>query len=130
MSAFDKIIVRLKGLNTMQKVLMVLLADFAVLNAAVVIAYMLRLSAFELPPADKKFIYFIAPILSVIAAYGIGVYAIAARNYSQTIEKKLAIAQVIATSLWAFVLSASSGSVPTTNARGLLTPNLPTTRTS
>jgi FlaA1/EpsC-like NDP-sugar epimerase len=104
MSAFDNIIVRLKGLNKIQKIFLVLCADYAVLNATVLIAYMLRLSAFEFPPADKKFIYLVAPTLSVIAAYAFGVYDIAARNYSQTIEKKLAVSQVVATSSWAFLL--------------------------
>jgi FlaA1/EpsC-like NDP-sugar epimerase len=104
MSAFDNIIVRLKGLNKIQKIFLVLCADYAVLNATVLIAYMLRLSAFEFPPADKKFIYLVAPTLSVIAAYAFGVYDIAARNYSQTIEKKLAVSQVVATSFWAFLL--------------------------
>jgi FlaA1/EpsC-like NDP-sugar epimerase len=104
MSAFDKIKLKLKSLSIRQKVLLVLLADFVVLNTSVFVAYMLRLSAFELPPADKKFIYFVAPILSVIAAYAFGVYSIASRNYSHSIERKLTVAQIVATLSWAFLL--------------------------
>ncbi len=110
MSALQISIGKLKDLSSAQKIVLVVLADLALLYVAVLLAYVLRLSSFGLPPPDTRFAYLIVPILSVVVAYIFGVYAAAARNYSQTIERKLAASQFVATIVW-MVLLLSIGTV-------------------
>jgi FlaA1/EpsC-like NDP-sugar epimerase len=104
MPIFEKFVAYLKELNSFQKILFVLAADYLVLNWAAVTSYMLRLSSFELPPAETAFVYFIVPVLGVVSAYSFGVYEAAARNYSEVIERKLLASQITATLVWALLL--------------------------
>lgn len=83
---------------------MVLLVDFIVLNIAIIVAYILRRSAIEFPPSEKLPLYFVAPIISVVLAYIFGVYEAAARNYSHSIERKLALSQLVAALAWVVLL--------------------------
>jgi FlaA1/EpsC-like NDP-sugar epimerase len=95
---------KLKEMDSAKKILLVLIVDLIMLNLAVVVAYMLRLSSLELPSSANFFAYFMAPVLSVTVAYGFRVYEAAARNYSPSIERKLALSQVVAALIWSLAL--------------------------
>ena len=99
-----KLITELQNLNQTTKIFVVALCDFAVLTAAVLLAYCLRLSDFQLPPADKILLYLIAPLISIVIAGAFGVYFSAARTFSGDVEKKLLLSQLVVPFVWAFIL--------------------------
>ncbi len=94
----------LKSLPPKQKVAIVLLADLVLLVAVLLLSYMLRLSAFELPPFDRSMAYAMAPFLSLACAYGAGVYQSAARSYSSRTEHAVIFSQGLAILLWSLLL--------------------------
>jgi FlaA1/EpsC-like NDP-sugar epimerase len=101
----------LRTLPPQAKIMVTIAADLVLLNLVVLVSYMLRISAFTLPPGDRYAAYFIAPVLSVICAYAVGIYQSAARNYSHTIERRLALSQFLAIALWSLwlVLAGTAG---------------------
>ncbi len=104
MFTFQSLVSQLKEMTSAKKIVLVLVADLIVLNLAVVLAYMLRLSALEFPPSANFIAYFMAPVLSVTVAYIFQVYEAAARNYSHSIERKLAASQVVTAFVWSLSL--------------------------
>lgn len=94
----------LKTLQPKSKVAIVLLVDFVMLVGALLLSYMLRLSAFELPPFDRSMVYSFAPFLSLACAYGAGVYQSAARSYTSRTEYAVVLSQCLAVLLWALLL--------------------------
>jgi FlaA1/EpsC-like NDP-sugar epimerase len=94
----------LRTLPPQAKILVTIAADFVLLSGVVSLAYMLRISAPKLPPSDLHAAYYIAPVLSVVCTYAVGIYQSAARNYSHTIERRLAISQALTMVLWSLWL--------------------------
>ena len=86
------------------KMIIVAVADFAVLSLAVLAAYALRLSALELPSEDRVHLYLMAPVLSIMSALLFGIYRSSSRSYSMSLEKRLVISQLVVPLVWAFTL--------------------------
>ncbi len=106
MSYIFNSVATLKELSSLKKISIVLVADLLLLSLVVMVSYVLRLSVLELPSRDKLPVYFVVPFISVASAFMFGVYDAAARNYSEFIEKKLLLSQLIATVLWALCVFA------------------------
>lgn len=105
---YRDLITGLQSLNQASKICIIALSDFVVLSAAVLLAYCLRISDFQLPPYDKLPLYVIAPFISIAAAGATGVYFSVSRTFSGDGEKKLVLSQLIVPFVWAFVLLALS----------------------
>lgn len=105
---YRDVITRLQTLGQASKISIIALADFVVLSGAVLLAYCLRISDFQLPPYDRLPLYIIAPLISIAAAGATGVYFSASRTFSGDGEKKLIVSQLIVPFVWAFILLALS----------------------
>jgi FlaA1/EpsC-like NDP-sugar epimerase len=95
---------RLQGLSQNIKVVIMAGTDLLLLAIVVMISYMLRLSAFELPAQSKLSLYFVAPLLSVTCMFGAGIYRNVSRNFSTHNEFRLLMSQLAVPPLWALVL--------------------------
>jgi len=104
MTAWKTITTWLQAKNHYSKMLIVVVADFSALLVAVLLAYVLRLSSFELPALDKLLLYVIAPVLSVVCAALAGIYRSVLRNYSMDMEQRILLSQLAVPPLWALVL--------------------------
>jgi FlaA1/EpsC-like NDP-sugar epimerase len=98
------LIVWLQVKSPLTKILSVALADLLVLTFAVLCAYALRVSDFQLPQWEKLPLYLVAPILSIISAGLAGVYKSAARSFSHDGERRLLYSQLVVPLVWAFLL--------------------------
>jgi FlaA1/EpsC-like NDP-sugar epimerase len=98
---------RLRGLSQNNKVIIMAGADVLLLCAVVMLSYMLRLSAFELPPQDRLYAYFVAPLISVVCLSVAGIYRTVSRNFSINNEIRLLASQLAVPPLWALILVGS-----------------------
>ncbi len=94
----------LRGLSQFNKVLIMAAVDVAVLSVVVLASYMLRVSAFEMPPTNKLPLYFIAPVLSIAFMYLAGIYRHVSRNFSTHNEVRLLASQLAVPVLWSLLL--------------------------
>jgi UDP-N-acetylglucosamine 4,6-dehydratase len=86
------------------KILVMASADAVVLTIMVLVAYMMRVSAIELPPRDKIILYLLGPVFSVVFAAFMGVYRSAVRGYSSSTERRLILSQAFVPFAWSFIL--------------------------
>ncbi len=107
MNVIENAIEWLKEQRQYTKMCITAAADYIALNIVVVVSYMLRVSDFALPPTDKFPVYFIAPLLTVVASLLVGVYQAAARGYSSAIEKKIVTALTLSVMAWVIILFSS-----------------------
>jgi UDP-N-acetylglucosamine 4,6-dehydratase len=94
----------LRERTMLSKVLIVLCVDFGCLSAAVLLAFMLRVSSLELPPTGFLWLYFLAPFLSILSLAAFGIYGSASRAYSFHIERRIAYSQIVVPPAWALIL--------------------------
>lgn len=94
----------LQSLPVYIKVFILICTDYLILNVAVCAAYAMRISAFEFPAADRLVLYLVAPVLSVGSAFLFNIYWSASRNYSNELERRILLSQVMAGALWIIVL--------------------------
>jgi FlaA1/EpsC-like NDP-sugar epimerase len=95
---------RLRELPMAAKTSIAAIVDLIVLVALVLLAYMLRYSALQIPDSSVMPLYLIAPVLSVICLAFAGIYQAAVRSYTQAIEMRLAVSQLVVPLLWSFML--------------------------
>ena len=107
MNVIENAIEWLKEQRQYTKMCITAAADYVALNIVVVVSYMLRVSDVTLPPTEKFLVYFIAPLLSVVASLLVGVYQAAARGYSSAIEKKIVTALTLSVMAWVVILFSS-----------------------
>ena len=86
------------------KISALLLADVLLLVMCCLLAYVLRLSEFSLPPTGTLPLYAIAPLLSITSAYLFGIYETVSRSHSVQAEFRLIISQCFVSPVWALCL--------------------------
>jgi FlaA1/EpsC-like NDP-sugar epimerase len=95
---------QLRGLSQNSKVLIMAASDLSMLTTMVLLSYVMRISAFELPASDKLPAYLVAPAISVSCAFVAGVYRSVSRNFSTHNEIRLLLSQLAVPPLWALLL--------------------------
>jgi FlaA1/EpsC-like NDP-sugar epimerase len=86
------------------KVSIVVAVDLILLVLAVISAYMLRISALELPVGHSFSQYFIAPLLSIFSMTCFKIYHSASRSYSFHVERQIVFSQLIILPVWALFI--------------------------
>ena len=95
------------------KIAALMLADIVFLVACLEFAYVLRLSAFSLPPVETWLLYAAAPALSVALSYCLGIYETVSRSHSVRAELRVVISQALACLVWSmFLLGADTAGFP------------------
>ena len=78
--------------------------DLLMLTTFVFIAYMVRLSALQFPDESVLPLYLVAPVLSIASLAFAGIYHAAMRSYTQSIEIRLVLSQLLVPLAWSFIL--------------------------
>ena len=86
------------------KISALMLADLLLLVTCILLAYILRLSEFSLPPTGTLRLYAMAPLLSIASAYLFGIYGTVSRSHSTQAELRLIASQCFVSPLWALCL--------------------------
>ncbi len=86
------------------KISALMLVDLLLLAMCSLLAYVLRVSEFSLPPFGTLSLYAAAPLLSVVSAHLFGVYETVSRSHSVQAEFRLIISQCVVSPVWAFYL--------------------------
>jgi FlaA1/EpsC-like NDP-sugar epimerase len=95
------------------KIIALMLADILLLVTCSLLAYVLRLSEFSLPPIETLPLYAMAPILSIASAYLFGIYEMVSRSHSARAELRLIVSQCFVSPVWAiYLLSAGMAGFP------------------
>ncbi len=97
---------RLQNLPRPIKWAIMWMSDLALLVPAVLAAYVLRLSNFELPRSHSLIFYLLGPIVSIFCATLLGVYQTVTRTYTYDAESRIWRSQLLAAPVWAMVLLA------------------------
>jgi FlaA1/EpsC-like NDP-sugar epimerase len=91
---------------TFAKAAITMAADFLLLTAIVILAYMVRLSTLDLPDMSVLPLYLIAPVISVVSLAAFGAYHAAVRSHSLSNELRVAISQILVVLFWTVILLA------------------------
>lgn len=95
------------------KISALMLADVLLLAMCSLLAYALRVSELNLPPAGTLSLYAAAPLLSVVSAHLFGVYETISRSHSVQAEFRLIISQCFVSPVWAlYLLSVGTAGFP------------------
>jgi FlaA1/EpsC-like NDP-sugar epimerase len=94
----------LRSRNRYTKIAVLAGADLMILTLVVLAAYALRVSGLNLPEAKTLPLYIVAPILSVVFAYLLGIYEASTRNYSVTLEYRILLSQLFVPVVWITIL--------------------------
>jgi FlaA1/EpsC-like NDP-sugar epimerase len=100
----EKLALELRELPSAMKIAAVAAVDFASLNIVVFLAYTLRVSLLEFPPAETLPQYLVAPVISIGSLALAGLYGASARSFSRMTEVKLVLSQIAVPAVWALVL--------------------------
>jgi FlaA1/EpsC-like NDP-sugar epimerase len=95
---------QLRELQHYQKIGLVYLADAVLLVGTVFLAYVLRLSSFELPRLGSLHLFLIAPALGLTLAAISGVYTASTRYFSANLEGRIVFSQLLVVPIWSIYL--------------------------
>jgi FlaA1/EpsC-like NDP-sugar epimerase len=98
------VVQRLRELPMAAKTGIAVIVDLTMLVGLVLLAIALRYSALQLPDPSVMPLYLTAPVLSVICLALAGIYQAAVRSYTQTIELRLVMSQLMVPLIWSFIL--------------------------
>ena len=98
--------IRLQNLPRPAKLAVMWLADLSLLIPAVLVAYVLRLSNFELPQNQSLIFYLLGPLISIFCASLLGVYQSVSRSYTYDVESRIWRSQLLVAPVWAMCLLA------------------------
>ncbi len=79
-------------------------ADLVLLTAMVLASYALRISSLALPDYSVLPLYLVAPVLSVIFAFLLGIYEASTRNYSVNLEYRILLSQAFVPIIWVMII--------------------------